>query len=514
MRGGSSRWMAMVAAGTLLLMGVACSAPGQQAASEDDGGNPGMEVLSKSQALERVLERSLPKPAPGGTAPSFVPDPGWPKPLPNNWIIGEIGGLTVDSHDNIWVYHRPRSLNSTDAGALGEAGKNAKGQPISAIGHPRPYGQHSGCCVPAPSVLQFDKAGNLLQAWGGPGDPGFLETRCPATEGCYWPGREHGIFVDHNDFVWIAGNGEIDRGTNSGEYPWAANFGGDDSQILKFKSDGSFVFAIGTQGMKKPNSNDTNGGINGTPQPYLPADFTVDPKTNILYVADGYGNRRVLLADAATGKYIGHFGAYGQNPVIGESTDAAYGGAWAADFRRGELKPKFFRSPLHCAELSDDGFCTCATAATTASRSSRHLKSGSPVRTRTARRASAGLSVRSTCRQRRQGERLAAWRSQPIPNRVASTSRISRTSRSMPSTERRCRRSIGSAVAAGGSASSTGRTRSAWIQRATCTPAKWTAAGMCRSSCATARPPAAARATPKSAGFARRASPLEAWFVA
>ena len=108
--------------------------------------------------------------------------------------------------------------------------------------------------------------------------------------------------------------------------------------------------------MKKPNSNDTNGGINGTPQPYLPADFTVDPKTNIMYVADGYGNRRVLMVDAATGKYIGHFGAYGQNPVIGESTDAAYGGAWAADFRKGEMKPKYFRSPLHCAELSDDGF--------------------------------------------------------------------------------------------------------------------------------------------------------------
>jgi DNA-binding beta-propeller fold protein YncE len=351
-----NRWMARVAAGTLLLMGVACSAPQQSASPASDSDNVGLEALTKSQALQRVLERTPPKPASGGTAPNFVSDPGWPKPLPNNWVIGDVGGLTVDSHDNIWVYHRPRSLTSTDAGALGEAGKNAKGQPISAIGHPRPYGQLSGCCVPAPSVLQFDKAGNLLQAWGGPADPGFLEKRCPAADGCYWPGREHGIFVDHNDFVWISGNGERARGTNSGEYPWAANFGGDDSQILKFKSDGTFVLAIGTQGMKTPNSNDTNGGVNGTPQPYLPADFTVDPKTNTMYVADGYGNRRVLVVDAATGKYIGHFGAYGQNPVVGESTDPAYGGAWAADFRRGEMKPKYFRSPLHCAELSKDGF--------------------------------------------------------------------------------------------------------------------------------------------------------------
>ena len=355
MREGRNGWTARVAAGALLLVGAACSTP-QEPAVPTAGGSGGVEVLSGSEALQRVLERTPPAPAPGGTAPSFVPDPGWPKPLPNNWIIGEVGGLTVDSQDRIWVYHRPRSLNSTDSGALGEAGKNAKGLPISAIGHPRPYGQLSGCCVPAPSVLQFDKAGNLLQAWGGPGDPGFLDTRCRAEDGCYWPGREHGIFVDHNGFVWIGGNGEIDRGTNSGEYPWAANFGGDDSQILKFTSDGTFVLAIGSPGMRKPNSNDTNGGLNGTPQPYLPADFTVDPATNTMYIADGYGNRRVLIVDAATGKYIGHFGAYGQNPVVGESTDTGYGGAWAADFRRGEMKPKFFRSPLHCAELSRDGF--------------------------------------------------------------------------------------------------------------------------------------------------------------
>jgi hypothetical protein len=357
MRVHGSGVLAYFLAATVVAISVACSTASEQtAAAASTNGNPGLDTLTKANALERVVERTPPKPASGGTAPSFVPDPGWPKPLPNNWIIGDVGGLTVDSHDNIWVYHRPRALSSTDAGALGEAGKNAKGQPISAIGHPRPYGQLSGCCVPAPSVLKFDKAGNLLQAWGGPGDPGFLEKRCRPGDGCYWPGREHGIFVDHNDFVWISGNGEISRGTNSGEYPWAANFGGDDSQILKFKADGTFVLAIGKQGMTKPNSNDTNGGINGTPQPYLVADFTVDPKTNILWIADGYGNRRVLMVDAATGKYIGHFGAYGQNPVIGESTDPAYGGAWAADFRKGETKPKYFRSPLHCAELSKDGF--------------------------------------------------------------------------------------------------------------------------------------------------------------
>jgi hypothetical protein len=345
-------------AGTVLTMTVACSAPSEQtAAAASNTSGSGVEALTKARVLERLLERTPPKPANGGTAPSFVPDPGWPKPLPNNWTIGDVGGLTVDAHDNIWVYHRPRSLNATDAGALAEAGKSKKGDQINAVGHARRYGgQASGCCVPAPSVLKFDKAGNLLQAWGGPSDPGFLDKKCRAADGCHWPGREHGIFVDHNDNVWLSGNGEISRGTNSGEYPWAANFGGDDSQILKFKSDGTFVMAIGTQGMKKPNSNDTSGGLNGTPQPYLVADFSVDPKTNILWVADGYGNRRVLMVNADTGKYIGHFGAYGQNPVVGEEGETGYGGAWAADFRNGQMKPMYFRSPLHCAEVSRDGF--------------------------------------------------------------------------------------------------------------------------------------------------------------
>lgn len=312
-----------------------------------------VEALQKAKVLERLGERT--PPVKMGTAPSFVLDPAWPKVLPNNWTIGDVGGLHVDSRDHIWVYHRPRAIGPTDSGAQGVAGKNAKGQPISAIGHPRDS-RRSACCIPAPSVIEFDKDGNVVQAWGGPADPGFLEKKCRTQDGCYWPGREHGIFVDHNNFVWIAGNGEIRRGTNGGEYPWAANFGGDDSQVMKFTRDGTFVLAIGRHGMKAPNSNLNDGGPNGTPQPYLPADMTVDPKTNILYIADGYGNRRVLMVDAATGKYIGHFGAYGQNPVIGESTDPAYGGAWLADFKKGNMKPMYFRSPLHSAKMTDDGF--------------------------------------------------------------------------------------------------------------------------------------------------------------
>lgn len=359
MRGCGKGPVAGMAVGALLMVSAACSAPTQETpAAASGGGNAGIEALAKSRAMERLVERTPPKPAAGGTAPSFVVDPGWPKALPNNWIVGDIGGLYVDQHDHIWVYHRPRALDSTDSGAQGEAGKDPKGSPISAMGHPRRFGQLSGCCIPAPSVLEFDKDGTLVQAWGGPGDPGFLEKKCRPEDGCVWPAREHGIYVDHNDFVYVAGNGQAVN--FHGQFPWAPNFG-DDSHVLKFKKDGTFVYQIGKAGSKGPNSNDTNGGVNGTPQPYMPADMTVDPKTNLLYIADGYGNRRVLIVNAETGQYVGHFGAYGQNPVEGEGAGRGANlgegvGPWAADFRKGQMKPNFFRSPLHCAKLSNDGF--------------------------------------------------------------------------------------------------------------------------------------------------------------
>jgi len=323
-----------------------------------------VEALEKAKVLRRMPEYKAAK----GTSPGFVLDPAWPQPLPHHWVIGDIGGIAVDKHDHIWVYHRPRSVSSTDSGMQGATAKDARGRTISDLGFPRPNGQLNGCCMPAPSVLEFDQAGKLLQAWGGPGDPGFLKNKCnPERNGCTWPAREHGIYIDQNDFVYIAGNGQAVN--FHGQYPWAPNFG-NDSQILKFKTDGTFVLQIGTPGAKGPNSNDTNGGINGTPEPFWPADMVVDPKTNYLYVADGYGNRRVLIVDAATGKYVGHFGAYGQNPVQGENgrgaaPGAAIGepgeepgegaGSWPQDYKAGNMKPKFFRSPLHCAKLANNG---------------------------------------------------------------------------------------------------------------------------------------------------------------
>src|ERR1700758_5272545 len=99
-------------------------------------------------------------------SPTLRVDPYWPRPLPNNWIIGQVGGIYVDAQDNIWVFQRPRSVTDDEKAA--------------AFDPPR-----AKCCVPAPSVLVFNQAGDVVKSWGGLGDnPGYD-----------WPLQEHGILV-------------------------------------------------------------------------------------------------------------------------------------------------------------------------------------------------------------------------------------------------------------------------------------------------------------------------------
>jgi DNA-binding beta-propeller fold protein YncE len=269
-----------------------------------------------------------------GKTPDFVSDPTWPRPLPHSWLLGQIGGLYVDSHDHIWVYNRPRTLNDDEVGlekALPGV-TDAKGQPANALGFARVDGFGADCCRAAPSVLEFDADGKLLRSWGGPADPGFLGSKCKTEDGCVWPNVEHGIYVDQKDNVWIAGNSAAPK-PGAKTIPWTTNKAGGDGFILKFDMNGNFKMRIG-----------------GTPSG---PDMVVDPKTNRLYVADGYGNRRILIVDADSGKYIGHFGAYGNNPV--DDAAAAAAGTWPQATAKGETKPAFFRNPVHCVKIADDG---------------------------------------------------------------------------------------------------------------------------------------------------------------
>jgi DNA-binding beta-propeller fold protein YncE len=290
-----------------------------------------------------------------GLMPDFVSDPTWPAPLPHSWLLGQIGGLYVDSHDHIWVYNRPRTLTNDESGLepAVPGALDGKGQPINGLGFARASGFGANCCKSAPSVLEFDASGKLLRAWGGPSDPGFIGGKCKAEDGCIWPANEHGIYVDTHDNVWLGGNAAaLAAGTTMDISPWAAKRDGGDGLVLKFDMDGNFKLRIG--GVSKgPDSNNKNGGFNATPLLYRAADMVVDPKTNWLYVADGYGNRRVLIVDADTGKYIGHFGAYGNSPVDDAAVSAQ--GLWSDAEPKGMNKPAFFRNPVHCVKIADDG---------------------------------------------------------------------------------------------------------------------------------------------------------------
>jgi DNA-binding beta-propeller fold protein YncE len=199
--------------------------------------------------------------------PDFVVDPTWPKELPNNWLTGHATGLFVDKNDFIWITHRVRLLLEDEIGA--------------SLNPPT-----SECCTPAPSVMKFDTAGNLLQAWGGQGYvPG-------------WPNGEHGLFVDREGNVWIAGNNQPGQ--------LAAQPGAllADRQVLKFTADGKLLLQIGRPSSAPINNQDTT--MLGAA-----SDVYVDDDAHEVYIADGYMNRRIVVYDSNTGAFRRGWGAYG-----------------------------------------------------------------------------------------------------------------------------------------------------------------------------------------------------------
>src|SRR5438552_625517 len=258
-------------------------------------------VLGALGVGSALLERRGAAQAKGAVqAPRFEVDPLWPKPLPNHWILGQTIGVSVDARDHVWIIHRAGSLEPGEV-------------------HATTTPQTAQCCAPAPPILEFDNDGTLVAHWGGPG------------QGYDWPESNHGITVDYKGYVWIGGNGRAKPGAQ----PSAGYY--NDNMILKFTQDGKFLMQIGKPGQSK-GSNDLEN-VKG------PAKLFVDPKTNELIVADGYGNHRVIVFDAETGKYKRHWGAYGKKP-----DDAALG-----RYNPSDPPAQQFRNPVHCAELSNDG---------------------------------------------------------------------------------------------------------------------------------------------------------------
>jgi len=237
-------------------------------------------------------------------APSYAVDPFWPKPLPNNWIMGQVGGMAIDSQDHIWVLQRPGSATEDELGA--------------AQAPPR-----SDCCARTPSILEFDRDGNVMASWGG---PGFVAD---------WPTSEHALWVDKAGNVWISGAGVDDR------------------QVIKFSADGHQLLEIGGKSKAPKNNQDTTllGRVAG---------LEVDDDAHEVYVADGYLNNRIVVYDSNTGKFKRGWGAYGapleEIPNLVEHIEAevAASGTIAA-YAAGDAPDQQFRSPVHCVRLSVDG---------------------------------------------------------------------------------------------------------------------------------------------------------------
>ncbi|WP_231639192.1 hypothetical protein [Sphingomonas profundi] len=182
--------------------------------------------------------------------PTLVPELDWLR-MPNGWVIGDITAVAVDRHDNLWLLHRPRSVGKADAARA------------------------------APPIMAFDSHGNFLRAFGGEGS------------GYDWPTVEHSLAVDGKGRVWVAGAFRTD--------PHQA-----DDMLLVFSGEGRFIRQIGRRGGSKGDADTGNF--------HAPADIFVDDAAREVYVADGYGNRRVIVLNSETGAFKRMWSAFGAPP--------------------------------------------------------------------------------------------------------------------------------------------------------------------------------------------------------
>jgi hypothetical protein len=226
----------------------------------------GLLVVVGPGVFGRASHGQAPPSRPG--VPIFAKEASWPK-LPSKWKFGVVSSVAVDAQDHVWVLHRPRMLPPAQRAAA------------------------------APPVLEFDGAGNLLQAWGGPSE-GWDGWDGPPELAYDWPENEHGITVDYKGNVWIGGNACPER-----SYRGIRALS--DDQVLKFTNRGTFVMQIGRSSSSRGNGDTKNLR--------MPADIVVYQKTNEAFVADGYGNRRVIVFDADTGAFKRMWGAFGDKPV-------------------------------------------------------------------------------------------------------------------------------------------------------------------------------------------------------
>ena len=238
-------------------------------------------VLAIGAALWHPFNEAKADRAPTLDPPSFRVDPFWPKPLPDNWVTGEIGGTCIDSRDHLFVLTR--------------------GFQTGGLVSPEGVGGQPDQSKASPPVIEFNRQGKVVNSWG---DPSLVPETNPdgspnpnAGKNSVLPNGTHGCFIDSEDNVWLAGNG--------------------DGVVQKWSHDGSMLLLqIGTKFFcDAPGGACANVGATGDSHTLLnlPADIAVDPDNGDVYIADGYGNHRIVVFDR-DGHYLRHWGGVGSDP--------------------------------------------------------------------------------------------------------------------------------------------------------------------------------------------------------
>jgi hypothetical protein len=283
--------------------------------------------------------------------PVFAVDASWPQPLPapvgtdgiaHAWVQGEVAASCIDSRDNVYTFNRGWEVGVTFNGVLqGNESGAINGNDATA-----------GGAIPSPPVVAFDSDGNTIAGWGNPsliqppaGDYGFA---------AYMPHGAHGCYVDYQGYVWVGGNGD---GIIQKYNPMAANAEG---------ASATYVAQIGTKGMcdgtqTNPNNpfsscGETNDFNSSHTLLNEPPDIAVDPSPDpvtgtrgSVYIADGYGNHRIVVYTTADGgqtyQYNRQWGTTCMISGVPSNSQACPGEAFGAT---GGGHP-------HCIVLGNDG---------------------------------------------------------------------------------------------------------------------------------------------------------------
>ena len=169
----------------------------------------------------------------------------WPKPLPNQWVLGGLGGVCVDAQGHVFILNRQDVLeNELNTGRL------------------------------APPIIEFDPEGNVVNSWG---DPKLLDPRL------------HSCHVDKDNNIWIASapSGMVQKYTHDGR-----------RLLLQIGKKGAVDSSDGT--VKGTPLNSSAAVF------FMPSSIYVDQQNGDVYVSDGEGaggNRRILVTDS-NGKFL------------------------------------------------------------------------------------------------------------------------------------------------------------------------------------------------------------------